>query len=452
MIRRRHSERGFMLLFVLLVAAGIAISLYMELPRVAFETQRNREELLVQRGKQYQRAIGLYLKKFNHYPAKMEDLENTNNLRFLRRRYVDPMTGKDDWRIVHAGPGGMLTDSLVKRNPVAGTQTGPSQGMGPGMQQNAALNPGGSLNANPGLSDQNNNNNTDPNQPQEVNPAVMRRASDRSLAGNTAGAPPLQGPDPNLQAATFQRGQFVTAMPGEQTQVGPDQGGQPGQPPLNQPQGVTGEQPGAMGQPQVPGQPQPVPGQPLPPGYPQRPGLPPGLAGIRPGLVPGQLFQAPANMQAGFSQQPQPTDQSQQPVPQPNQPQAPTSAFNNSGPGNAGIQAVQNQLSGGLSGGGNSAFNNNNSVGGGIAGVASKYKGPSIKIYDEQQRYEKWEFIYDPKKDTALNKNLPQQQAVANPGNSVGQSSSFNNNSSTFNNSGGAQPPPAPPPPTPPQQ
>jgi type II secretory pathway pseudopilin PulG len=445
-IRRRHSERGFMLLFVLLVAAGIAISMYMELPRIAFETQRNREELLMERGKQYQRAIGLYLKKFNRYPAKMEDLENTNNLRFLRRRYVDPMTGKDDWRIVHAGPGGMLTDSLVKRTPAAAIGTGTSAGMGPGIQQNAAMNAGGSLNANPGFSDPNNNN-TDPNQPQQVNPAAMRRASDRSLAGNTAGAPPSQAPDPNLQTASgSQPGQFVATMPGEQTQPGQQQNGQPGQPPLNQPQAVTGEQPQVAGQPQAP-----VPGQPLPPGYPQRPGLPPGIAGLRPGF-PGQPFQPPANMQAGFSPQPQPTDQPQPGQPQP---QAPQSAFNNNGPGNAGLQAVQNQLTGqaGLSGGGNSAFNNN-SIGGGIAGVASKYKGPSIKVYDEQQRYEKWEFIYDPKKDTALNKGLPAQQAVTNPGNTLGQSSgsTFNNNSSTFNNGGGAQPPPAPPPPAPPQQ
>jgi hypothetical protein len=447
-----------MLLFVLLVAAGIAISMYMELPRVAFETQRNREELLMERGKQYQRAIGLYLKKFNRYPAKMEDLENTNNLRFLRRRYIDPMTGKDDWRLVHAGPGGMLTDSLVKRTPAAGTQNGPSQGMGPGIQQNAAMNPGGSLNANPGLGGSNNNNNTDPNQPQEVNPAVARRASDRQLAGNLAGAP-QQAPDPNAQAMSpsGQPGQFAATMPGEQTQPGQQQNGQPGQPPLNQPQGVTGEQPGAAGQPQVAGQQPPVPGQPLPPGYPQRPGLPPGIAGVRPGFVPGQAFQPPANMQAGFSQQPQPTDQSQQPVQQPTQP---TSAFNNSGPGNAGLQQVQNQLAGnqigtGLSQSGSSAFNNNNSIGGGIAGVASKYKGPSIKVYDDQQRYEKWEFIYDPKKDSALNKGLPQQQAVTNPGNTLGQSSgsTFNNNSSTFNNSGGAQQPSPPPaPPAPPQQ
>jgi len=82
-------------------------------------------------------------------------------------------------------------------------------------------------------------------------------------------------------------------------------------------------------------------------------------------------------------------------------------------------------------------------VAGGFGGVASIYKGPSIKIYNEQQRYEKWEFVYDPKKDPALNKNMPAQQKVDNPGNRVGTStssgSSFgsggtSNNGSSFNN------------------
>ena len=78
----------------------------MQLPRVAFETQRNREEMLIERGEQYQRAIGLYLKTVKRYPSKIEDLENTNNIRFLRRRYIDPMTGKDEWRLIHVGAGG----------------------------------------------------------------------------------------------------------------------------------------------------------------------------------------------------------------------------------------------------------------------------------------------------------------------------------------------------------
>src|SRR6185503_17953207 len=91
------------------------------------------------------RAIGLYVRKFNRYPADFDALNNTQNQRFLRHKYVDPMSGKDDWRIVHVGPGGVFTDSLVygkkkagdanapqsfitEMQQTGGNQTGPAQG------------------------------------------------------------------------------------------------------------------------------------------------------------------------------------------------------------------------------------------------------------------------------------------------------------------------------------
>ena len=47
---------------------------------------------------------GCYYRKYgNHYPGSIEQLEKTNNIRFLRQKYVDPMTGKADWRIIHVG-------------------------------------------------------------------------------------------------------------------------------------------------------------------------------------------------------------------------------------------------------------------------------------------------------------------------------------------------------------
>ena len=115
-------ESGYILLFVYAMAATIAITLYMELPRAAFEAQRDREQLLIDRGEQYSRAITLYVRKFQRYPANFDALDNTQNLRFLRKRYVDPFTGKDDWRVVHVGPGGVFIDSLVynkKKDPNA---------------------------------------------------------------------------------------------------------------------------------------------------------------------------------------------------------------------------------------------------------------------------------------------------------------------------------------------
>src|ERR1700685_3120212 len=116
-MRTRRKESGFAMLLVFLMAACIAITLYIEVPRVAFEAERQRELLLVDRGNQFKRAIQVFVTdKVNNpprrYPASIEELENFNNHRYLRRRYLDPMTGKDEWRLVHIN-GGVLTGSVT---------------------------------------------------------------------------------------------------------------------------------------------------------------------------------------------------------------------------------------------------------------------------------------------------------------------------------------------------
>src|SRR5437762_7680715 len=117
MKRREERQKGFAMLLVFVMAATVAIMLYKELPRVAFEAQRNKEQLLIERGEQYSRAIQLYVRKWKKYPATIDDLESTNQLRFLRKRYIDPMSGKGEWRLVHVGPGGVFLDSLVNKPP-----------------------------------------------------------------------------------------------------------------------------------------------------------------------------------------------------------------------------------------------------------------------------------------------------------------------------------------------
>src|SRR5215813_13485758 len=101
--RDTQSESGYVLLAVLFMVVLILVALAIAAPRIATEIQRDREAELIHRGKQYTRAIKLYYLKFHNYPSSIDQLENTNNLRFLRKRYVDPMTGKDDWKIIHFG-------------------------------------------------------------------------------------------------------------------------------------------------------------------------------------------------------------------------------------------------------------------------------------------------------------------------------------------------------------
>ena len=102
---RNHfgNEEGFLLLGVLFMILLITIALAIAAPKIAESIRRDKEEETIQRGKQYARAIHMYYAKYNRYPNSIDQLMKTDNVRFLRKRYRDPMTGKDDWRIIHLG-------------------------------------------------------------------------------------------------------------------------------------------------------------------------------------------------------------------------------------------------------------------------------------------------------------------------------------------------------------
>jgi type II secretory pathway pseudopilin PulG len=99
---RRRSEKGCVLLAMLLFVALLGIAAVAMAPPLVFQLRRDREEEMVHRGVQYSRAIRRYYKKFGRYPSRVEDLESSNNMRFLRRRYKDPITGKD-FKLLHLG-------------------------------------------------------------------------------------------------------------------------------------------------------------------------------------------------------------------------------------------------------------------------------------------------------------------------------------------------------------
>ena len=82
--------------------ALIAVAATVMLPIVVFQVKRDREEELIHRGVQYSRAMKHFVKKFGRYPTRLEELENTNQVRFLRKRYKDPITGKD-FKLLHVG-------------------------------------------------------------------------------------------------------------------------------------------------------------------------------------------------------------------------------------------------------------------------------------------------------------------------------------------------------------
>lgn len=92
-----------MLLTLLLVVSLMVIAAAAVLPAISFEIRRDREQEMIHRGVQYSRAIRAYYKKFGRYPTRLEDLDNTNNLRYLRKHYKDPLNKDQDFRLLHFG-------------------------------------------------------------------------------------------------------------------------------------------------------------------------------------------------------------------------------------------------------------------------------------------------------------------------------------------------------------
>lgn len=106
------------MLFLLMLAATIAV------PNIKHEIQREREIEMIHRGEQYSRAIKKYYKKFNRYPTRIEELENTNNLRFLRKRYKDPMNPEGKFRLLYYG------DLRIAQNAGRGSSGSAASGTG----------------------------------------------------------------------------------------------------------------------------------------------------------------------------------------------------------------------------------------------------------------------------------------------------------------------------------
>ena len=99
--RRPHTtEEGYVLLTLLLFVSVLTITVALPMLKYyEFQRKRDREEELVHRGVEYERAIRKFYKKFGSYPPSLEALQETNHIRCLRRRYKDPF-GKD-FKVLH---------------------------------------------------------------------------------------------------------------------------------------------------------------------------------------------------------------------------------------------------------------------------------------------------------------------------------------------------------------
>jgi hypothetical protein len=351
----RRSERGSALLIVFLFSAIIAIMLYRELPVAAFEAERNREQLLIDRGNEYAHAVRLFVRKFRMYPASIAQLENTNRMRFLRHRFKDPLTGNDDWRLLHAGPNGQLLDSKV--NPIgklsSGTDSNSSAATAGSLGANASSGPF-ATNASPGTATSGSDSNSMSTPGQAVVPSVPQRPP--AIAANGTG-----------QATSASQGSqdpMTPLLPPSQTANGAENG--------------------------------------------------------RPATDVQQQAQATGQNVTQAADQTQGQGVAAQGSTQPAQGDNPPNGMNT-------VRALLNNPNPSQT---NSSRLANITSGGGIAGVASKAEGHSIKAVNDQTQYPLWEFYYDPTKDAMGAMASAAQAGAAQSGAQIGGQNFGGGNSS----------------------
>ena len=134
--RRPHPpEEGYILIWVIFLLAIFTLALSVAVPKIAKEIQLDRERETMERGKQYSRAIQLYYRKFHAYPPNADALVKTKEIRFLRKKYIDPITGKNDWKPILFGQNKVPTAMGFFGQPLPGSASsiagvGPSGGNG----------------------------------------------------------------------------------------------------------------------------------------------------------------------------------------------------------------------------------------------------------------------------------------------------------------------------------
>lgn len=139
----KPSEEGYILLVAMFLMALLVISLALAAPQVAKSIQRDRDLETYHRGLQYRRAVQLYYRKFHAYPPNVDALVKTNEIRFLRKKYVDPITGKADWKPVLYGQNKTPAAMGFFGQPLAGGATSIA-GIGPsGGNSGSGILPGG---------------------------------------------------------------------------------------------------------------------------------------------------------------------------------------------------------------------------------------------------------------------------------------------------------------------
>src|SRR5215468_4793608 len=134
MTKLKRRDAGFSLSALIFFMTAASVFIAASVPSYQMQAKRQMEEELIIRGEEYTRAIQKYQRRFAVYPSSVDQLVSTNSLRFLRRAYKDPITGKE-FRLITINPDGTLSGSKTfTQNPNTQPLFGNTQGFG--QQQN----------------------------------------------------------------------------------------------------------------------------------------------------------------------------------------------------------------------------------------------------------------------------------------------------------------------------
>src|SRR4029077_1566588 len=84
--------------------------------------KRDREEEMIHRGTDYARAIKKFYKKNGRYPASLDDRAK-GQVKYLRKRYKDPLTKDGKWKLLNYGDIASLLNTAAPGTPAAALGT-----------------------------------------------------------------------------------------------------------------------------------------------------------------------------------------------------------------------------------------------------------------------------------------------------------------------------------------
>jgi type II secretory pathway pseudopilin PulG len=145
----KRNDSGYMLLVLMIAVAMLTITMLEVARNYKRSIQREREVEMIHRGEQYARAIKKYYIKFgNNYPTTIEQLEKTNNIRFLRKRYKDPMSPDGEWKLAHLAD--VPLKSVGGLSPTGGTTGGTATSPAGGTASGGTTTTSGQTQTDPG--------------------------------------------------------------------------------------------------------------------------------------------------------------------------------------------------------------------------------------------------------------------------------------------------------------